>query len=327
MKKFVIILMAVALIANVAVASEKSLEKGPFVVSYVGDSGVLQGGDDIANATAIGALPYSDTGTTTGYIHDYTFTTETAPDVVYVYTPGVDKTVDVLLCGSAFDTKLYIMLADLTVEYANDDNSAICGAGNNSAIIGAELTAGVTYYIVVTGYSAAEGDYVLDMTGFDTPPPPPAPANDLCDDGEILPLGAYSIDGDTTAANDDYTLTSSGCTGFSANGNDVVYVTCLADGDMFDVAMTTTTGFDASIYLVSDCADPEGSCVAGSDVFPTGEAFSYQNITGSDQQLYLIVDAFSSGAGEFNISGNNGSNCQSVAIDETNWGSLKGMYR
>jgi hypothetical protein len=49
---------------------------------------ILQGGDNINDATLINSLPYTDSGTTAGYINDYEemcpFASGSAPDVVYL---------------------------------------------------------------------------------------------------------------------------------------------------------------------------------------------------------------------------------------------------
>jgi hypothetical protein len=52
---------------------------------------ILQGGDNINDATIINSLPYSDSGTTAGYTDDYQemcpYAIGDAPDVVYSYIP------------------------------------------------------------------------------------------------------------------------------------------------------------------------------------------------------------------------------------------------
>ncbi len=71
-----------------------------------------QGGDVCGSATVIGALPYTDSGTTFGYANDYDSTYfNDAPDVVYSYTSAVNQTVDADLCGSFFDTVLLLYTA------------------------------------------------------------------------------------------------------------------------------------------------------------------------------------------------------------------------
>jgi hypothetical protein len=130
-----------------------------------------QGGDTIATAFPIPALPYLDTGTTTGYADDYDEFCPidgSAPDVVYAYLPTADEAITVDLCGSNYDTKIEIYDDALNFVACNDDFyfDAACGV-YTSKIMRANLSANRTYYIVVDGYGPAHGDYVLAVTIFE----------------------------------------------------------------------------------------------------------------------------------------------------------------
>jgi hypothetical protein len=135
-----------------------------------------QGGDTVATAVVIPALPYSTTGTTTGYNNDYDeacpYSGSTAPDVVYAFTPATDARVDVDLCGSSYDTKVYIYDAALNVIDCNDDFyfAAPCGV-YVSKLENVLLAGGLTYFIVIDGYGTHHGEYVLDVDLFDPTPP------------------------------------------------------------------------------------------------------------------------------------------------------------
>jgi hypothetical protein len=128
-----------------------------------------QGGDTFATATVIGSLPYSDTGTTAGYANNYDeicpYSGSTSPDVVYVYTPGGVEAANIDLCGSGYDTKLYVYDANtLALVACNDDyySDAVCGVFV-SALFGVVLNPGTPYYIVVDGYGGSFGSYVLTV--------------------------------------------------------------------------------------------------------------------------------------------------------------------
>jgi hypothetical protein len=121
----------------------------------------LQGGDTIANATVISALPYSDSGTTAGYVDNYQatcFYAGGAPDVVYRYTPAADVLASISLQGSAYDTGLFVLNSALVQIACNDDSFGL------QSFIEVSLTGGQTYYIIVDGYDAAFGDYILDVS-------------------------------------------------------------------------------------------------------------------------------------------------------------------
>jgi hypothetical protein len=125
-----------------------------------------QGGDTIATATYIPALPYYDSGTTTGYVDNYDavcpYTGATAPDVVYKYVAAATGPIDIDLCGSTYDTKLYVYDAALNEIACNDDFyfGDPCGI-YVSRLESVALNAGAIYYIVVDGYGAASGAYAL----------------------------------------------------------------------------------------------------------------------------------------------------------------------
>jgi hypothetical protein len=130
----------------------------------------LQGGDVAANAFVLtGPLPITSSGHTSGYQNDYDetcpYSGSTAADVVYSYTPPADIFMDFDLCGSNFDTKIYVYentVVPGTAIACNDDfhYSDLCGY-YTSKIESAFLTGGNIYYIVIDGYEAEQGNYDL----------------------------------------------------------------------------------------------------------------------------------------------------------------------
>lgn len=156
---------------------------------------IMQGGDTCATATVIGSLPFSANGSTVGYTNNYDeacpFTGSTAPDVVYSFTPATDMNIDITLCAGVtdYDTKLYVYEdvcpAPNSGQHVgcNDDacNSPVYPSNFISELSGLALTAGHTYYIVVDGWGTSAGNYTLEVTQWQ-PPPPPA----VCDDPDLL---------------------------------------------------------------------------------------------------------------------------------------------
>ena len=309
MRTMLVVLMALCLVSSLAIA-KPAIEKP--VMPYdsnsratevepndtFGTANTLTAGDDM-NAGIIPAAEVDWFAITVTAGLEYEF--ETHP-------------------GDIGDTKLYIFDTDGTTQLAYVDDG---GVGYYSYLT-YTFAADGTYFVEITGYSSSTtGTYILTATEGDPPPPPPA--NDTCADAEIIPTGAYSIDSSTTSAAGDYSPTLSTCTGYGAAGNDLVYVICLGDGETFDVTMTA--GFDDSIYLVLDCEDIDGTCVAGADAYPSGSTFTYTNASGSSLQLYLIVDGYgSTNNGDFNIAGVNGGTCDPVGNESMNWGSVKAMF-
>ena len=138
--------------------------------------GQRQGGDTFASATVIDALPYSDSGTTSGYNNDYgpyedassnnlcewqgyynNTNTGAGPDVVYSLALSEETTVKISLCGSDYDTGLGVFDGSGVQVLGNDDACSL-----QSAVVCA-LPEGL-YYIVVDGYSTSSGNYVLNVS-------------------------------------------------------------------------------------------------------------------------------------------------------------------
>ncbi len=143
-----------------------------------------QGGEDISSAILIHSIPFSDTGNTSDNFDDYDadcpYSTSTSPDVVYRFTPEFDLPLTVDLCGSGYDTKTYIMDADLNIIACNDDfySDEICGS-YVSMIEFADLSAGTEYFIVIDGYGEDAGDYILEVREYEFPAPCILPCSGL----------------------------------------------------------------------------------------------------------------------------------------------------
>ena len=126
-----------------------------------------QGGDTMVDATVITELPFTDTGTTTGFADDYDeacpFTGSTSPDVVYAYTPPMERVLTIDMYGSAYDTKIYVYDQDLDLVACNDDHYP----DYVSLLQNVRLDAGVTYFLVIDGWNGDHGQYVLNVTEHD----------------------------------------------------------------------------------------------------------------------------------------------------------------
>jgi hypothetical protein len=82
-------------------------------------------GDTIETAIPIPTIPGTYTGTTVGYNNNYDeacpYGGSTAPEVVLQVTPTEVMTVDIDLCYSSYDTKLYVYDEFLNLIACNDD--------------------------------------------------------------------------------------------------------------------------------------------------------------------------------------------------------------
>lgn len=302
MKQFVIAIMAIALITGTAMAEKAKEPYQPIQIDVNGGMS-REGGDDPASAVPITALPFNDSGDTS----DNSAYGGGAPDVYYSYAPTTDITVDIELCGSSFDTKLYVFDGTGAQIAGNDD---YCGL--QSAIYNLNLTAGDTYLICVTGYGSSAGAYVIDMTGA-VPPP-----SDFCG---LLSEAGSELSGDTT---DGYDLVNGlDCAAFVMNGYEAYYEVFMPAGSSFTAAVTNSN--DGALAVVSQC-DLMGDCLAYADNTFGGqeEVISYTN-NGADAMVYLVIDSYSAGA--FTYTGTFTSTGGAVATESMSLGTIKAMFR
>lgn len=186
--------------------------------------------------------------------------------------------------------------------------------------------AGGNLYVMFK-YSGTDGaDVHLDDVRVDYVTAPVAPLNDTCAGAEangffILP-GAINLTGNNSLALHDYTLSSGSCTGYSATGRDLVWVVDMPTGAALSVTMTTS-GWDDSIFLITDCNDPHNTCVAGADEYPDNSFFMFTN-AGPPTRYYLVVSAYASGVGDFAVTGLLDA---PVSLEPTSWGRTKALYR
>lgn len=185
-------LLSIALLASVLVVADAEADLSPCndraaKPAAGGQPGIVHdrlGGDTIADAVPIPSLPFTDSGTTCGAANDYDvvcpYEGSVAPDVVYSFTPALSGAISVDLCGSSYDTKVYVYDESLDLVACNDDyyGGAPCGA-YVSYIIYAEVVARLTYYIVVDGYGEDCGDYVLTVEPYE-------PCVVICPPGAML---------------------------------------------------------------------------------------------------------------------------------------------
>jgi|GEM_PF-1733406 len=154
-------------------------------------------GDTVADAIVIGSLPFTHSGSTGNYNHNYgpygllsglinlinaptsyfpSSTLGSSPDVVYQLTLSAPTMISIDLLGSAYDTAVALVTAPGTnptdVLLINDDfyNTPVnfvsyMDTGCNAVPAG-------TYYIIVGGYGSASGNYSISVTAAPTPVAP-----------------------------------------------------------------------------------------------------------------------------------------------------------
>jgi len=126
------------------------------------------------NNGCIGALPACPgtlTGTTIGATRNGASScgnANSSPDVWYFYTPMSNGSATISTCGAGttYDSVLSIhsLCPGTTAnQLACDDDG--CGTSGGPSTVTVNVTAGVTYFIRVTGWDGASGDFQLNITG------------------------------------------------------------------------------------------------------------------------------------------------------------------
>jgi hypothetical protein len=189
--KFVTITLALLMVVALAASANDLLtnkyEEKKLVPNGAQGDG-REGGETIGTAWVIPSLPFYDTGDTSDNIDDYDevcpYSGSTSPDVVYQYTAPEDMCVDIDLCLSGYDTKVYVYENMYTpnAPYACNDDNGACALLYRSWIQQLYLTGGNTYYIVVDGYGGDAGVYDFNMYEVSCP----IPCTPICPGDAIL---------------------------------------------------------------------------------------------------------------------------------------------
>ncbi len=134
-----------------------------------------EGGETIETAIEI-VIPFYDTGATCDNIDDYDemcpYDGSTSPDVVYSFVAQNVPDVRVDLCGSLYDTKVYMYDGNLNLIACNDDYYTGPPCGSYVSLLEmVPVQAGMRYYIVVDGYGGDCGEYFLSVENDCVPPP------------------------------------------------------------------------------------------------------------------------------------------------------------
>jgi hypothetical protein len=199
----------------------------------------------------------------------FSFTVVNAPGearVEIAHSPGAQLTSTITAGGQT-----------VTVVTASDDNLTT---------LSFEATANTTYILKVEGATTdAAPAYQVTVI-------PPPPDHDSCD-GAIALAANQTVSGTTLGATNDVEVADD-CTSYGTEGGDVVYsINIPADGKL---TATLTSEADLAMYLIDSCTSR--CCWWGVDEGASGEeeTLMYENTTGSEQTLFLVVDVYSPSA-------------------------------
>ena len=351
---FVIIALFVLSSAALAVNPSSAMPEKINEMNDPGKPDSREGGETMADAWMIYALPFNDTGNTVDNIHDYDeicpYSGSLSPDVVYAYEPAADMCISVSLCNSFYDTKVYVYedVAGnmLTPDFCNDDNFDCVNppVSYTSWIPSIPVVAGHVYYIIVDGYGSGSGDYVLEVTEVDCPTP--------CD---VICSG--TPEGEPTCYDGYDDLFNSGCNGtgfpFSIAPISAGAYTICGESGVYDFGGSTYR--DTDWYKIFPCGGVPISItveaefgvlfgfVEGIETCAAAAFYSYTTApmcTPTTLTEYLPYGAFaifvSTDAWDptyvcgteysLTIEGYT-EHCDSTPVEDTTWGTIKSMYR
>ena len=250
------------------------------------NEGCACSGDDCSCPLVVAPTGGTYTGTTVGMAGNYDGTCAYytgVPDVVYAFTPSTGGLWQIDTIGSGFDTLLHVHNGPcLGPEIACDDDSG----GSLTSRVTLTLSAGVTYYIVVDGYSTS-GTYTLHVARAATITP-----GDTCADssGFITSSGTWS--GDTCGYAHDYTP---GCAP-SSTARDVVYGLSL-DRSREVILDLYGSSYDTVLSVRSaSCTGTEVGC--NDDDF---DLTSYLDLVLGAGTYYIILDGYGTACGSYRM--------------------------
>ncbi len=116
--------------------------------------------------------------------------------------------------------------------------------------------------------------------------------SDVCGSGQTVVAGAYFIES-MANNNDDVDLSNSSCAGNDTPGNDFFYAIDVAANEIIDLSVQAYNEFDdPAIYIFTNCADADMSCLAGQSNGNNAQTLTYQSPIA--QTVYVGLDSESS---------------------------------
>lgn len=109
--------------------------------------------------------------------------------------------------------------------------------------------------------------------------------------GSMGPEGVV-VHGDTDSYTDSLEPPTSCTSGWGEDGPDAIYRVDVSVGETI-TAVVTPEGYDASIYILVDCSNPD-TCVAGLDTGGDDDSETIEHTAAADTSYYIVVDSWRS---------------------------------
>ncbi len=261
---------------------------------------------------------------------------EGSKDEIWQLDPPASGTYKIDLTAQ-YDSNLYIVTDCGDVDgtcLAADEK--ICTGCLETVTVDLEL--GTPYFVVIDGYTTGatsqDGPYTLTITSLSVCTPDctglecgddgcggvcgecaagqaceagqcveTTLPGDTCDDPYVATTVPWLATGDTTTATDDYALPKESCgvapgLGTGA-GDEVVAFTAATTGEYRFTL--TDGGYDAALYVVTDCADPGAACLGAADAPCTACDEVVELSLTAGQSVRAIVDGAAAGVGAWTL--------------------------
>ncbi len=244
----------------------------------------------------------TSTGTNTDNGPACTATVSTAPGVWYTLT-GTGTDITASMCGSGYDTKIFVYTGScgsFTCVTGNDD---FCGLQSQVTFASVQST---TYYIMVAGFSTASGLFTLNITCA-----LPPPNNDVCDatpliigtNGPFTNINANTQPGEPVPPGGTCNGQLSWCSGQTTSHT--VWFTVVGPPSGI-IKISTSAGFDTqlAIYAAADCnavTSGGATLLAANDDF-NGLAASLNNVCVTPGATYYVqLDGYGTATGSVDL--------------------------
>ncbi|TKC60288.1 hypothetical protein FBD94_15395 [Pedobacter hiemivivus] len=213
------------------------------------------------------------------------------PEVWYSFNLLSATDVSISLCGSTFDTYLYVLDGNYNVIASSDDDWSMCGGV--TSYIYTYFGAG-TYYIVAEGSGYNTGDIALSFDISSTGGTPSEGANI----GNAIHAGSFGSSGSYT----DSRSNADGCLGndIGQASNDIYYQFSLS-GESEVTLSHCGSGFDTYMHLL----DASGNEIAFNDDSPEGACpgvQSYIQTTLPAGTYYVVSEGYAGNVGNITTS-------------------------
>ena len=211
----------------------------------------------------------------------------TAPDVWYL-VQGTGDVISASLCQSSFDTKIVVLegtCGNFTCVTIEDDN---CGLQSRADWLS---NAGTNYYLLVTGFGSASGDYFLSIDCN------PKAANEDCSTASSMNCGD-TVAGNTVGTSID---SSEFCdVTIEAPG---IWYSVIGTGEVFSASTCGNTSFDTRLAVFEGSCDSLICVVGNEDDIVCGDGQSTAIwLSDSSKMYYILVHGNTGEAGSFELS-------------------------